>query len=460
MLWRSSILMACASTVLVVLLASFSPLSFGQRARPPEPRPIHDSNLIPHSQSHDSQEVRIQDAIRDTHALTLGAQRELNSGTLSLFKYRAEKLFKEERRTHDHRPLFFVSVSPLGSVYVAVDGKVNSHYVLTRQFFVLDFPSPGWSATDTIKKELGASLDQETDRRLTSHIIFDEALLLDSFSAPAEFERSEELTFASKDPPPEAYQAKHFGSGDKSKKWFARMQGCCLYTGIPPGEATLKRLKETPFHKKEIHVINLFDNSGVTEGFKRIASKIGMYSISAPKDLGGDGLARLKRIFVQAKGQSIVIVGHVEGSKSDTFVTTDSENRELFRFKISELEVIADQTDVNLLLLGCSTEAALSDGSGARVSTLTPIDALRVVEQFTASLGSASNWAELLTNLSAPDLPLVASSGLLKRPFIPFGKGVEGEVEIYRAVEEDREKMPWRIGTIWFRFRCALFRIC
>lgn len=382
---------------------------------------------------------------------------------------------------------FFVSPSSDGKyIYVALSGLIMTRDAMVWSLFaVLDMPKTEWSVTNEIANGFSATPVQSMgfksaprgptvlnssstsdvlrDSQISANVIFDEAFL-NSPNLPAEFRTRDELLLAPARPPPPTYQAKRFSRENMPDKWFARISGCCLFGGIPPDGGSLDALKRAKFNREELHVINLFDNSDVTLGFTKIANRIGGLSIADPNKLSGDGRKKMERILSKARGQSVVIVGHVEGPGNNTFVTTDSKNTEIFRISIAELESMANEFDVSLLLLGCNTEVALKDTVGPHAGTLSTVHARRVVEQLTRALDTATDWEELLTSISAPDIPVVASKQLLSigRTFT-FNKArnsVKGEAEVYVEVKRPGTTIIAHFGTVWIRFKCTAFRIC
>jgi hypothetical protein len=148
----------------------------------------------------------------------------------------------------------------------------------------------------------------------------------------------------------------------------------------------------------------------------------------------------------------------VRGKTGNLFVSRDSQNRELFRISITELEEIAERTGVNLLLLGCTTQPGLTHGVQRHVGIPVDIDALRVAEQLTSAIGNAVNWADFLEKLSAPDLPLIAGKDFLASE---GSSNVSADAIIVRKDGADNGSEHLRlIARLWFRFRCGYLSVC
>ncbi|OYD77432.1 UNVERIFIED_ORG: hypothetical protein BDU10_2535 [Burkholderia sp. CF145] len=364
------------------------------------------------------------------------------------------------RASADGRYLFLATLGEFFQVEPITDGSIPT-------FFAMRVPPSDWSITEALGKiDLGVGLVYEMPiaqktatlkDRLRIATTFDERMLTMN-NPPRELRDAADITVASEKPPPEMFKAKRFTVDDNKPTWYARIKGCCVYSGRPPGASFIEQLEKTPFDRGKVHVLNLYDNSGVINRLKTVDAEMGRRSVLEPTAFNSGPRTKIARMFSRSRGDVFAIIGHVVHTESeDFFVTRDARNHEIFRMPIPYLEGLAQRAGVNLLLLGCQTAPRLAQAGAPHTGTPVDIDAQRVAEQLSTAISRASDWGNFLEILSAQDLPLIVG----KEFFVGGERNQNADGLILNSVDTDRRSDRLKvIGRFWFRFRCGFFAVC
>jgi len=313
-------------------------------------------------------------------------------------------------------------------------------------------------------------------------VVFDDTVL-NLETLPSEMQ-SGEATFLSRNPPPPVYDGASRSQFEKpsSRKprsgsrmtiqefnlqedwnpvhrdWYARMLGCCFYDRIPPDGFFINWLEKRPFDKKNVHLINFRENENVENSIRDLATDAGKSSVWNPRLFAKNPMAALQKIFSAARGQTAVVVGHVDENR--VFVSDGDYGKVRFKVSIDELMAMASQEKVRLVLLGCQTAGAEGGSQGRHVLTLTDIDERLVIQQLSKALNGAKNWADFFSNLAAPNMPLVASGSDFD--YSSDSLYIEHEIKIFKLVSAAKKhgQATYRhIATLWLRL-CVLTSAC
>ncbi len=190
---------------------------------------------------------------------------------------------------------------------------------------------------------------------------------------------------------------------------IARIKGCCFF-GRPPhrageyGEALSKKL----FEPSAVKVASLFIDSGTEAAFAQ-------NKILKPKRLMGDGKAirsigELEKLFSGARGKTLILLGHVEGSD---YVIRDSKNKEQFRTSIEFVRQLAKRESVSLIDIGCETTKAIqAESLGIGVATkYNSVDAVRSISR---AMESSKNYEEFMSNIASEGLKIVVDESFVR----------------------------------------------
>ena len=154
--------------------------------------------------------------------------------------------------------------------------------------------------------------------------------------------------------------------------------------------------------------------------------------------------ADVEKLFADAKGHTVVIMGHVE---AEDFVTRDARRKEIFRVSISELQTRADAQGCKLVALGCASARVAEIGVADRFNS---VDA---VARLTGSIDRPT-FGAFAESLSSPTLRLVlgrvaAENGSQTAEFaVEASRGPNllefanvGQLKLYRP-KSDQEPTP------------------
>lgn len=163
-----------------------------------------------------------------------------------------------------------------------------------------------------------------------------------------------------------------------------------------PLDDVIATLKQS-INQSDLKLISLIDKSNFNKELMNIdevakKSSLSYYSFDDVKR------QNIKVIFSELKNKNVIIVGHVEGKE---FLVEGIEDNSLVRYKIEELENLAKENDIGLILLGCGT----SD-----VSTVTGVKSTIYLGETAQNLIEAlkkNNYYDFLSELGSHTNPLV-----------------------------------------------------
>lgn len=182
----------------------------------------------------------------------------------------------------------------------------------------------------------------------------------------------------------------------------AKIKGCCLY-GRPPHEVGRfsEVLKRAKFDARRVKVAALVIDSETRDAIlssKRVdaaRASVNPGSMRGPADMAA--------LLESARGGTLILLGHVEGSD---YLIRRSDGTEQFRMSIAEVRRMAREKHVSLVDIGCETAAAIQASSlgVAVVNRYRPAAAVRSLENV---LASAKNHEDFLVGLSSEGLRIV-----------------------------------------------------
>ncbi len=205
---------------------------------------------------------------------------------------------------------------------------------------------------------------------------------------------------------------------------IARIKGCCLY-GRPPHLTTryAEALSRQPFNASDVKVASLFIDRATEDALR--ASK----ALKAAR-VEGDGaklneISQLQAIFSAAKGKTLIILGHVEGSD---YVIRNSANAERFRVPIETVRSMAKSSGVSLIDIGCETSSAIRSaalGFGV-IGKYNSVDAIISVER---ALHNSKNLQDMLEAMSSENLKIVIDQSFVKEQTTKAHASIYGQVK-------------------------------
>jgi hypothetical protein len=150
-------------------------------------------------------------------------------------------------------------------------------------------------------------------------------------------------------------------------------------------------------NQSDLKLISLIDKSQFNKeimSIEEIAKKnsLSYYSFNEVKS------HNIKAIFSESQNKNVIIVGHVE---SKEFIVEGFGDKILGRYKIEELENLAKETNVGLILLGCGT---------SNVSKVTGLKSTLYLETLSKKLVEALNknsYQDFLSTIGSQENPLI-----------------------------------------------------
>jgi len=218
-----------------------------------------------------------------------------------------------------------------------------------------------------------------------------------------------------------------------------KILGCCFF-GIPPhlAQSYGEALKARSFQQGEVRFLSLVRDSATD-------SAINKSSLIRNRRLGGgerfNKLADIERSFQNAKGKTVVLVGHVEGN---SFVARNAKKEIDLDVPISNLRSMAKKYDIELIDLGCRTAQEISRESlGLGVTTrFNTVDAVHSIDR---ALSKSRNYAEFFENLTSEGLKVVVDG--------EFVNGSALRASIYSAQRTKHSPIWIKIAEAFVSFR-------
>lgn len=183
---------------------------------------------------------------------------------------------------------------------------------------------------------------------------------------------------------------------------IAKIKGCCLF-GRPPHRigAFSQELSNKRFDAKRVKVASLVIDSGTSETLN--ASPLIRSSRVFGDSEAVKGNADLARILDAARGSTLILLAHVEGSE---YVMRTSNGTVQFQVPIQQIRDMARERRVSLIDVGCVTTSAIltsSFGFGV-MSRYRPVEAVKSIER---AMSVAKNHEEFLAGMASDGLKIV-----------------------------------------------------
>lgn len=190
---------------------------------------------------------------------------------------------------------------------------------------------------------------------------------------------------------------------------ISKVRGCCLW-GRPPHrvEEFSTALSKRSINTTSVKVVSLFIDSA-TDAALKSSSLLRSSRLGGPNNILKSE-SDVAKIFAQAKGSTVVLLGHVEGSD---YVVRTGNNAIQLQVPIERMRAIARENQVSLIDIGCNTAKAIqSEAFGLGV--MTKYGSVEAVKSIEKALNSSKNLEEFLTNISSEGLKIVIEPSYLQ----------------------------------------------
>lgn len=194
-------------------------------------------------------------------------------------------------------------------------------------------------------------------------------------------------------------------------RWAAKLNDCCVFTGVPPDFQGWDKLGAVPFEPRRAQVVSLFADSSTGTTLRQRGRP---QDVTHPSQLLGeatDAIATIARS--QPPGTPLVILGHTVGSlfRIEGIHATDVS----FEF----LTNIARDAKRPLVLLGCYSANHFSipgtlSGRDLATGALNLLRPQEISSQIVTALESSSNFREVSEKLSSQNLYIWMSTNFMR----------------------------------------------
>lgn len=231
-------------------------------------------------------------------------------------------------------------------------------------------------------------------------------------------------------------------------RWAAKLNDCCVRTGIPPDWIGWQRLASVPFERDRVQVVSLFADSATGELLGGLDPS---RNVRMPHEVSDDPLGSLKTLIEQGDGSApLIVIGHVENGK---FVVEGADG---FEVSLDAVATLARRANRPVMLLGCYTQDHMSAHSSARdyAGTLNRLYPRELVPHLLETMNRAGTMREFTESLSSTDLEIYVSVGFLSA--LPGG-AVEVNSSLYKPYGRGRTSL---VGILRMFLPCAMGGAC
>ncbi|MFB9127749.1 hypothetical protein E2553_30700 [Paraburkholderia dipogonis] len=236
-------------------------------------------------------------------------------------------------------------------------------------------------------------------------------------------------------------------------RWMAKLNKCCVFTGIPPDFTGWNRLHDIPFKKDSARVISLFPDAATAKALKDIGDS---KNIVHPDQIKTNPEVAIREAFASGDaGSPVVVIGHVAGGAFRV------EGADGFDISFEMLTNLARDTGRPLFLIGCYTAdqfQAPVNGPANRdyaVGTVNLLYPREVAPKVVAALKSSSNVQALVEHMSDPALYLWISSDFLVNADSAGAKTLRAP--IYKDTTDGKRSI---VGFLFVYLPCKLLGAC
>lgn len=252
---------------------------------------------------------------------------------------------------------------------------------------------------------------------------------------------------------PQVFSLERIDRESPPPRWAARLNKCCVYTGVPPDFSGWGRLGNLPFNRPDASLVSLFPDTQ-TEAVLKAAK--GKNFITHPDQLKSDPVAGIRQAFATGDPRSpVILIGHVEGSAFKV------EGADGYEIPFSTIVTIAKEAGRPVIFLGCYTAnhfASLKGTIGIRdypIGTLNKLYPREIAPKVIEALNSSDSMQEFITKLSDENLYLWISNNFLRNVDA-------GAAQTFRApiFKQATDKSRTIVGFLFAYLPCKAFGGC
>ncbi|MCC8991890.1 MAG: hypothetical protein LM514_04780 [Streptococcus sp.] len=220
---------------------------------------------------------------------------------------------------------------------------------------------------------------------------------------------------------------------------MGKILGCCLF-GVPPHRSIEFKatLENCPIETSQIRLLSLVRDSATKSAISELSTLKG-------KQLAESGaivdIAGVEKVFVEARGKTVFLVGHVEG---DHFITRNAKDEVTLDVPIATVRSLAKKHDVELIALGCKTAQRIKEDT-FEVGVTTDFNTVDAVRSLDRAMKTSNNYASFLESLTSDGLKVVIDPIFVEK--------TELRAEFFSKMKTKNESIWIRIAELYISFR-------
>lgn len=237
-------------------------------------------------------------------------------------------------------------------------------------------------------------------------------------------------------------------------RWAAKLNECCVKTGVPPDMEAWATFGKIPFNRKRAQVVSLFSDSKTSE---MLASLNSSQNFRGPREIKGDPLEAIRRLVDSGDSTApVIVIGHTEGSAFRV------EGNGGYTVSFEALTIIAKNAKRPIFFVGCYTAEhfnAMAGKSDIRdyppVGTLNSLYPREVAPRILTAMNEASSMRDFTERLSDETLDIWVSNIFLRN--VNDGAAKTVRASIYKKLQDGSKSI---VGFLFIYIPCGLFGAC
>lgn len=237
-------------------------------------------------------------------------------------------------------------------------------------------------------------------------------------------------------------------------RWAAKLNDCCVKTGVPPDIEGWATFGKIPFNRKRAQVVSLFSDSKTSE---MLASLDSSQNFRGPTEIKGDPVDAIRQLVESGDSTApVIVIGHTEGSAFRV------EGKGGYAVSFEALTQIAKNTNRPIFFVGCYTAEHFNAMAGKSyirdyqpVGTLNSLYPREVVPRILRALNEASSMRDFTERLSDETLDIWVSTNFLRN--VNDGAAKTVRAPIYKRLQDGSKSI---VGFLFMYIPCGLFGAC
>jgi len=237
-------------------------------------------------------------------------------------------------------------------------------------------------------------------------------------------------------------------------RWAAKLNDCCVKTGVPPDIEGWATFGKIPFNRKRAQVVSLFSDSRTSDMLASLDIK---QNIRGPGEIRGDPLEAIRHLVESGDNTApVIVIGHTEGS----FFRVEGNSG--FTVSFEALTQIAMNANRPIFFIGCYTAEHFVASAGKPgtpdyqpVGTLNSLYPREVVPRMLRAFNEASSMRDFTEGLSDKTLDIWVSNNFLRN--VNDGTAKTVRAPIYKRFKDGSKSI---VGFLFMYIPCGLFGAC